>query len=260
MFRHLLIALPPALLLAVPLHADLTLKSTIGGTAMGKTTSGQSTLQIKGLKMRTETDVTGQNLVSIIDAEARQMIVLNSSKQTAEVIDMTQLAAVQQQIGMDDFQVKIEPAGGQRQIAGYSCDGYQMEIRVKMDDPTGQGGPMQVVIGGPVWLTKDAPGKDEFANFYAAAAKAGLFFGNPDLAKAQPGREKAMTELYRAMAEKGLGCFSEMNIGFEGEGMMAQMMKKMGSTSATTTLQSVSDAPLSDDLFKVPAGWKVKKK
>lgn len=259
MYRRLMIALPPALLLAAPLHADLTLKSTLGGSAMGKPMAGQSVLQIKGLKMRTESEIAGQNTVSILDVEARQMILLDAKKQTADVFDMTQLAAAQQQIGMNDFQVKVEPAGGQRQIAGFTCDGYHMEIRVKMDDPTGQGNPMQVVIGGPVWLTKDAPGKEEFTTFYTAAAKAGLFFGNPEFAKAQPGREKGMTELYRSMAEKGLSCGMELNIGFEGEGMMAQMMKKMGVTS-TTTLESVSDAPLSDDLFKVPAGWKVKKK
>ena len=107
MYRRLLIALPPALLLAAPLHADLTIKSTTGGTAMGRTTSGQSVLQIKGLKMRTETDVAGQQIVSILDAEARQMILLDPKKQSAEIFDMTQLAATQQQIGVDDFKVEV---------------------------------------------------------------------------------------------------------------------------------------------------------
>ncbi|NJL28915.1 MAG: hypothetical protein HC897_14005 [Thermoanaerobaculia bacterium] len=259
MIRQILTALPPALLLAAPLHADISMTSTVSGGAMGKSMSGPSTIQIKGLKMRTEATVAGQSTVSILDVEARQMIVLDTKKQVAEVFDMTQLATVQQQIGMNDLQIDFKPTGDKREIAGFSCDGYHTEIRVKVDDPTGQGSQMQVVIGGPVWLAKDAPGKEEFANFYVAAAKAGLFFGNPELAKAQPGREKAMTELQRAMAETGLDCASELNIGFEGEGMMAAIMKKMNVT-ANSTLQSVSDAPLSDDLFKVPAGWKVKKK
>lgn len=41
---------------------------------------------------------------------------------------------------------------------------------------------------------------------------------------------------------------------------MASMMSKMGSSSMTITATSVSTDPLSDDLFAIPAGYKVKGK
>jgi hypothetical protein len=53
---------------------------------------------------------------------------------------------------------------------------------------------------------------------------------------------------------------AEINAG-EGGGMgsmMGDLMAKMGGVSATTEVQSVDTSPLTDDLFTVPAGYKLR--
>ena len=60
-----------------------------------------------------------------------------------------------------------------------------------------------------------------------------------------------MTDMYRKMAELGVPFATEMRIGMEGTGPMAEMMKKMGNT-ITTEVTSVSTAAIDAALFEIP--------
>ncbi len=65
--------------------------------------------------------------------------------------------------------------------------------------------------------------------FYRAASENGGFL-DATQAKTRPAAAKAMTDMYRKMAELGVPFATEMKIGIEAEGPMAEMMKKMGNT------------------------------
>jgi hypothetical protein len=45
---------------------------------------------------------------------------------------------------------------------------------------------------------------------------------------------------------------------FEGSGMMASMMNKMGGMTMTTDVQAVSSVSIPDATFEVPTGYKTK--
>ena len=123
----------------------------------------------------------------------------------------------------------------------------------------GAGGDLVVRMSGPVCLVKGGPGAADYAAFYKMAAEKGLFFTDPRAAKAQPGQARGMTELYREMSSKGVAYSTELTFKFEGSGMMAQMMNKMGGMTMQADVVEVSAAPLDDSVFAVPAGFKTKK-
>jgi len=255
--RRILPLLLLTLFMVVPVSADLTVRQNVAVSGTGPDYSGESVVYIKGLEMRNEEVRKGKKIVTILDVENREMVTLKPEKKRAEVTDLSQVAEMQREIPETDVQVKLEPTGETREIAGETCNGYQMEVKVNA--VAGAGMNIGVVISGPVWLAPGAPGKEEYAKFYRAMVEAGLFLGDPEAAKAQPGQQKGMSELYRAMAEKGVGYASELKVGFEGGGMMAKLMKKMSST-VSSEVQSVSTEPLSDDLFTIPSDFKVKRK
>jgi hypothetical protein len=60
------------------------------------------------------------------------------------------------------------------------------------------------------------------------------------------------------MAKAGVPLVSQMEIKFEGGGPMAGLMSKMGGANFTTTVTRITEGPLDDALFTVPAGFKVK--
>ena len=117
---------------------------------------------------------------------------------------------------------------------------------------------MAMVLSGPQCLVKNGPGQADFLAFYRAASEGGGFL-DANQAKGQPAMAKAMTDMYRKMSELGVPFATEMKMGIEGEGPMAEAMKKMGST-ITTEVTSISTAPIPADAFEMPAGYKVKKR
>src|SRR5262249_27688242 len=100
-------------------------------------------------------------------------------------------------------------------------------------------------------------GNSDFKDFYNAASEKGFFFTDPASAKAQPGMAKGMATMLKKMAEAGIPLSSDLTLSFTGEGMMAQMMQKMGKGEITSEATKIDAGSLSDDLFAVPAGYKI---
>lgn len=259
--RRVLGTLTICLALAVPAGAQVTLTSTSTGKALGMQGDGQVVTYVKGNKSRAEATFRGKKTITITDLDARQFIQLNPDKREAEVSDMGEVSTELAKIGLDDITASVTPNGQTKTIAGFEAAGYDVKIAVPMSGE--QGSPMagmRVVISGPVFVSKDAPGAADYAAYFATMAERGLFLGDPRAAKAQAGNARGMAQAYKLMADAGLPLESVLSISFEGEGMMAAMMRKMGNTTLSNTVTTVSDAPIADDMFTVPAGYKVKKK
>jgi hypothetical protein len=258
--KRILTATAVMALLAGPAFADLTITSNNTGKGLAaKAANGQSITYIKGSKMRTDQTIGGEMNTVILDAQTQQMISFTSKKKEAEVIDMSKMTAeITKNIATEGMTVKLTPNGQSKELLGRSTSGYDLavSIPVKMGEMT-----MNMMMGGPVWIAKGAPGAEDYAGFYKMAAEKGLFFGNPDAAKAQPAQAKGMAEMYRAMAESGgMPYQTEIEIKFAGEGMMAAMMNKMGGFGITTVVTAVSTDAIPDSMFAVPAGYSTKNK
>jgi Domain of unknown function (DUF4412) len=244
--------------LAAPATADVTTKHKSGGKGMGGMMSGEMTQYVKGLKMRTDQNLAGQETTTIIDIAAKQMIVLHHAKKEADVFDMTKLSANMAKMPVSDIKASITPTGQTRQIAGATCTVYDVKVTAPMSLRADAG--LTLVMSGPHCLVKSGPGLAEYKALYRAVAENGFFLGDPAQASMQPSQAKAMTEMYSKMAELGVPYAAEMNITFEGSGPMAAMMSKMGGNSITNEVTSVSTAPIADSTFEVPAGYKVNKR
>jgi hypothetical protein len=252
MTRTILVTVVIASLAAPTMHADLTLTQSVTGKVLGMNPNQQTVVYIKGTKMRSESGDT----VTLLDATSRQMILLNAKKKEAEVYDLAKLQAdIQKTVGAGEPKVSMTPTGQKKEILGRSCDEYTMNVTMPMSMGGTEG--MNVTMTGPVWVAKGAPGTQDYVTFYKTAAANGMFFGSPQQAKAQGAQMKSMTEMYRAFAEiAGVPYQHDMQIKFEGTGMMATMMNKMGGASSSTTVTAASTDPIPDEKFAIPAGYK----
>jgi hypothetical protein len=253
--KHVMAATTMAILLAPTVsRADVTITATVSGKGMGAGGSMQSVTYVKGTKMRTE---AGES-VTIHDASTRQMIVLNMRKREAEIYDTAKLGAeMQKNFRGGEPRVEVTPTGGKKDILGRSCDEYTVMISVPMSQGDQAAAALTLTMSGPMWIAKGAPGSEDYAAFYKAAATSGLIFGNPQQAKNQGAQTKSTTEMYRAIADlAGVPYQMETQIKFEGSGMLAGMMNKTGGASTSMTVSAVSTDPISDDKFAVPAGFK----
>lgn len=250
--------LTPGLLIALfatatPVWADVTLNQKM----TSKFVSGDSVTRIKGHKMRTDmTTPKGEQMSTIFDIDAGKMISMNMQKKEADVFDMSAGREAMAKIGAEGVKSSLTPTSETRQVAGHACTVHTASVSIAMelgkDMP-----PMTMNMSGPVCISKTAPGKADFAAFYLTAAEKGFFFQDARSVKAQPAPAKGLVTLYKAMVSAGVPLTMDMSIKFEGGGPMGAIMSKVGGMQITTETTQVTEGALSDDLFTMPADFKV---
>jgi len=260
MKRLFLIALVALVAPVAPAFADVTVKSTGSGKGMGMGATMTMTTYIKGNKMRTDTVVGDSTRSMIFDVDAQKLYSFDAKKKEVDSWDMQAFAAnLQQSVDTSGMKTSIKPNGQTKQLAGKTASGYDMELSLPATFGGKDGMKMTVLLTGPIWIVKGAPGTEEYIAFYKGAVDKGWIFSDPRGAKGNPGQAKAMAEMYRQLAATGgIPYEQETNIKMSGEGPMAGMLAKMGNISMTQSVQSVETGALAADLFAPPAGYTIK--
>lgn len=254
--NHRILAAVLALVLCPAANADVTIKTTATGKGFGISGSTKSTTYIKGLKMRSDATAGKKNISTIFDVDAQKMYILDVDDKEAKVWDMAAFASqLSNTVSPEGMQASMKPNGQTKVVAGQNTDGYDIEIIV----PTTVGGmQMTMRLNGTTWIAKGAPGGADYSAFYQGAADKGWIFSDPRAAQGSPGQAKAMAQMYTEFAKTGgIPYETLMNIKPEGGGAMGGLMAKVGGMRTTTTTDSVETGPLADDLFQVPADYKV---
>ena len=248
--------------LALPAHADVTLKQTTGGKGLGISGNASGATYIKGNKMRSDAVMGDKTHTTIFDVDAQKMYIFDSKKKEADVWDMATFGAeLSKTVDMSGAKASLKPNGQTKQIAAHSAAGYDMEVSMQSALGGNKDMPVTVTLSGPIWIVQNAPGSADYARFYKAAVEKGWIFSDPRGAKAQPGQAKAMAEMYKQMAEiGGIPFETQVQIKMSGSGPMAGILSKIGNMTMTSTVDSVEVAPLADDLFAPPAGYKLNQK
>lgn len=243
--RIALLALLLVVLAAAPSRADVTMKMTIamnGPMSM----NGTSTIYVKGLKMRTDVSMMGQEMSLLLDAVAKQQLMLNHGTKVVSTLD-PKAAMANLPVTIGEVTASVKPNDQTKEILGRQCRGYQ----VTMTMPLTMGGEtVTMTMAGVAWIAKEGPGVAEYQAFYKAAGAAGLSV-NP---MGQGVQSKGMDEMYKALAEAGLPLLQELQMSFEGGGQMASGLAAMALTT-TMTVTEVSGETIPDDKFTVPAGY-----
>jgi hypothetical protein len=256
---------------SAPLRADVRVTSTttlegpmaamMGGIAPSMVT------QIKGSKSRTDIQVGDQEFSTIIDAQTRQIIILNPADRTARVLTPESIPMDQPgaPIPMPKIDASVKPTGQSKLIDGTQCDEQAISLTISMAQmAAGSQMPPQaaemmkdvkVLMDGSAWIAKSGPGVAEYTAFQAVSAKQSL----STLSQSMPGLgSMGLDRLIESFAgASGLAYLTELTLAIEGGGEMAGLLKQFGDMKFTNRVTDVSTAPLSDDLFTVPADYKV---
>ena len=245
--------------MTVAAHADATIKQTTNGKGLGVAGNATSTSFIKGNKMRTDLVLGDRTQTSIYDLDAQKMYVFDSKKKEADVWDMAAFAQeVSKTVDLSSMKASFKANGQTKEVGGHKANGYDMEVSVRSAMAGGKDMMMTVTVQGPVWIVKNSPGTADYARFYQAAIEKGWIFSDPRAAKAQPGQAKAMAEMYKAIAASGgIAYETDMQVKVSGEGPMAALFSRMGNISVSTAVVTVETGAISDDLFALPADYKL---
>jgi hypothetical protein len=260
--KRAILAVILAAALSAPVFADVTVKATAAGKGMGVTSSTATTTYIKGNKMRTDTVSGDTTRTMIFDVDGQKLYSFDSKKKEADVWDMQAFGGeISKSVDTSGMKASVKPNGKTKDISGKSADGYDMEISMPATMGGEKGIKMTVLLTGPMWIVKGAPGTAEYIAFYKGAVEKGWIFSDPRAAKGSPGQARAMAEMYKQLsATGGVPYETEMNIKMTGNDQMAAMMAKMGGMTMTSTVQSIETGTIPADMFAPPAGYKITEK
>jgi hypothetical protein len=254
----------------VTLGADVrvTTTTTIEGAVaamMGGLVPSMVT-HIKGSKARTDIVVGNQKISTIVDADAKQVTVLNATDMTAKVVTAeSMLVGATGNMTMPKIDGSLKPTGQSKLLGGTQCQEHLLTMTMSMADMAGSGKmspeaatmmkDMRILVNGSMWIAKSGPGVAEFAAFQALSAKNSINV----MMQAMPGLGSGGLDRFMESfaSTGGLPYLTEMKMSIEGGGDMAPMMKQFGDMKLTSRVTDVSTDALPDDLFTVPTGYKV---
>ena len=252
--------------LAAPAAADLTLKQMGSGKGLGFSGQTTTTTYIKGNKMRSEAQVGDKTAITIFDLDGQKMYIFDSKKKEADVWDMAAFAGeLSKSVDTSAMKTSLKPNGQTKQIAGQTANGFDLEISMPATMAGSKDLSMLVTMTGPTWIVKNAPGTADYLRFYKAAAEKGWVLSDPRAAKGAPGQARAMTEMYRQLAEAGgVPYETDIQIKMSANGgtgnPLGGILARIGNMSTASTVQSAETGALADDLFAPPAGYKLNQK
>jgi hypothetical protein len=243
-------------------QADVTLNLQNSGKALFVDLGGESVMQIKGKRQRTDQKIGNKMLATIIDVDGARFVTLDETKKMARVAPFGSINDELAAVGGGAMQVSVTQTAQTKQIAGFACTVHDVRIALPFS-ATGHKGDapdVTMVISGDVCLSRDAPGLADYQAFYRAASDAGFIFGDPRQAKTATGaaQSKAYAQLLRKMAEGGIALESHLKISATGEGPLASMMAKLAASDVNTVVTRVTSGELPGEPFDIPAGYKVK--
>ena len=275
--KRWLTTLAAVALCSAVLRADVTVVQTTsveGGMAAmapggAGTMSTKITNRVKGMKSRTEMAVGPMAVVTIVDVDKKEIIILRPDQKTATIVSMVKPATTTSpstppvSVSLD---ATIKPTGKSQVIDGIKCDEFVFTTAMDMAGFGGAQAPPEAAamlqgltmkMAGSLWVAKEVPGAAEYIAYQKAAATSDMAAAAASAAGiSMPGMEK----MVKAMGSiDGLAYLTEMDMTVEGTGQIADMMKQMGPMKVTTKTTSVDQGPISDDLFKVPEGYTVVK-
>lgn len=243
-----------ALAFARPAAADVTVKATTTTEAMGRTMTAETTTYIHGGSMRVDTKMEGHVQITILNVDTRTFTILDPDAREATVTDAATRAGTA--ASTEGATVELSPTGQSREIAGLTCEGYTLNVKMPM--ATGQE-TVTMTMTGPVWVSKNAAGAQEYSAFLEKAAAAGLILGDPRAARAQPEQAIGSSDVLEKLGRAGVPCGSDFRMSVSGTGPMAATMARMGGSQMKVETTAVSTAAVDPGLFEIPKGYSVRK-
>jgi len=248
------LALVALLALPVSLSADLLIVEKLVIRLGDRTVEGVRSTSINGARMRVESSLNGKTAVVLYDLPAGETIALDAAKRRAEVRSVAaRNAKLEKEYPRQRSTVSITPKSSTQTFAGSTCTDHDFAVRT----PVTRDGSIVLALTGTACLAPDVAGAGDYMTFAKQASAQNLVLGQATDNYILLALSRGETELYRALTQTGgVPLRIDYEIGVDGKGILAGIVRKPLAGSRLTTAAKLDAAEIDDAMFAVPAGWK----
>lgn len=232
--------------------ADLTLTGFSTISTFGRPMSNQEQIMIHKTSIRRDFTDRGRAYTHLFDLATRQGVIIDPLFRRAEVYDLSALKAnVEVSAPIDRLKLDIERTGRQHPLRDWTCSEYNLTVSM----PAVMGNEEIVFnLKGQVWLAEDARERAAVKDLIKIVQRPDFFLAVPQIARTMPAQARAVSELIRKLAPKGLPCAGQFDISYEGNGPLANLARKLP-TRLALEFQNYSTNPIPPEAFAIPAGY-----
>ena len=172
----------------------------------------------------------------IFDVEAQKMYSFDSKKKEADAGTCRRSPPRwQKSVEAAGIKASVKPNGKTKQLAGKTANGYDMESSVPAKMGGASGMKMTVMLTGPMWVVKGAPGTAEYVDVLQGRRREGLDLQRSARRQrhAGPGQGDGARCIASSPPPAACRTRQEMNVKMAGDGPMAAVFAKMGNISMT---------------------------
>lgn len=242
----------PLLAWSAQAGADLALSGHSVTASFGMPVSSQERIWIRNGSIRRDYSDRGRAYSQLIDLDKKQVVQADHFTRIAEIYDLAALEAGSSAAAPAvRLNLGFVPTGNTRPLQNWQCREHELTASM----PARLGNEETVFhLKGRVWVASGVPEQAAIRVLAAAAKKKEFFLAAPGLAMMAPAQTRAMSEILRQLAFKGLPCAGEIEGSYEGNGPMVNLARKLPSRAAIS-FEQYSGAELDPQLFAIPAGY-----
>lgn len=236
--------------------ADVTITEHLVARGSGPSNEWNRTIKIKGSKMRIESQHEKETYVTIYDLESGQEMILQPKHKVASVFGLAEETAKLERT-RKLVKSSIQPTGKAKQVLGMNCDEYKYDVQIPDEQHLYAGHLIATVQqdSGTLCIAPDAIGRKDFSEFAHQSKDRGYLLGSIS----EQNRIQTDTALF-LLIDSLDGVVLEHTSkneasGGSGVGLYGTVM----SWERFATVTRVTAESLSDDEFRVPDGWKIRK-
>jgi len=239
--------LAAGLSLCLPAHADLALLGRSTLTALNLPNQSREALYVKQHQLRRDLTDRGRAYSYIYDLKKKEIAVVDHFMRQFETHALASGKA-----NAKGMRLKLAQTGRRHELQDWNCEEYSLGASLPAD--LGQE-KVTVTLDGEVWLERQARERKEVAPFVKSVEADDFFVGAAMPGKPANAQAQGINEVMRQVLGKGMLCAADIRLNYVGNGPMADLGRRMA-TKASIVYESVSDAPLQDALFAIPAGYR----
>lgn len=227
--------------------ADLTLIGRSSLSALNMPSQGSETLFVKQHQLRRDLTERGRSYSYLYDLKKMEVAIVDHFLRRVEVHTLSS----EESGNRKGERFKLSRTGRKHAMDEWNCEEFVLDASLPAEMGNEK---VTVVLDGEVWLERGSKIRRQIAPFVQAVEADDFFVG-----AAAPGRPvntqaQGINEVMRKVLGTGMICAADIRLKYEGNGPMADLGRRMA-TKAGIVYESISDAPLRDELFMPPRGY-----
>lgn len=235
-------------------RADLTLKGRSGLVALNMPNLGQETLYLKKDRLRRDLTDRGRSYSYLYDLKRRELTHLDHAQRQATTRTLAAVAKGKEGAAARNLKLKLTPTGRKQALGHWNCVEHDIDASLPAEMANKE--QVTLLLTGRLWIAPKTKEQRDLDPFVKSVQAEDFFIGASAQGQVDTVQTQGVKEVLRRVLPRGMLCGADFQLGYQGDGPMANLGRRMA-TRMSIVYDTLSTDAIADSLFEIPADYRV---